>query len=200
VKCEISVRCKCEQWGGWHSQTGRATLTVPISVLGLLRFSCPLPFPVPFLSFFPRTAAAPYPTLPDLTRPSSAFPTTTARRAYLSLLRAHGRACSSSSRHRHSFTGRLRILDHRSMCFDTFSTVVLSHASSPLCMRYYASPSLCLPLTRPPAQRSTGPIPDPDPRHALQQPSPSPVQYPRAKGPPDQPNGIVLRQPCLVNG
>jgi hypothetical protein len=109
---------------GWHSQTGRATLTVPVSVFGLLRFLCPLPSPVlssPFL--FPTHSGS---TLPDLTRPSSAFPTTAARRAHLSLLRAHGRAGSSSissisSRRRHSFTGRLRILDYRSMCFDTFS-------------------------------------------------------------------------------
>jgi hypothetical protein len=47
---------------------------------------CPLLFP-PFL--FPTHSGS---TLPDLTRPSSAFPTTAARRACLSLLRAHGRA------------------------------------------------------------------------------------------------------------
>jgi len=114
--------------------------SVPVSVFGLLRFSCPLPSPVPFPFLFLTHSGR---TLPDLTRPSCAFPTTAARRAHLSLLRAHGRACSSSisssssSRCRHSFTGRLRILDYRSICFDTFSTVVLNHASSPLCMRYY---------------------------------------------------------------
>lgn len=137
MKCELSVKCRCEPCGGWHSQTGRATHCTSRCLWAFGLFvSFALSSPFPFLSFPFSHAQRQNPT--RLTRPSCSFPTTAARRAYLSLLRAHGRACSSSisSGRRHSFTGRLRILDYRSRCFDTFTTVVLNHARSPLCMRY----------------------------------------------------------------
>ncbi len=115
----------CEQWGGRYIQNRGGQVVQQLRYLFLsldekgksetctnTSFSCQFlshlfPF---FLLLHPLSLCSPVSSPHDRTA--------AALRAHLSLLRPHRRACSC----RLSFTGRVRILDYRSMCFDRYGS------------------------------------------------------------------------------